>query len=630
MSRRRSSTAALLVALAAVLAALLPAAGSGTSIASRTARPYGNPNGPSANPAMAPSGKFIAFDSQATDLVANDPNGAVQDVFSIDRNTGTKKLVSIGLEGAGANAGSVKPAISDSGGVVVFVSQASNLVAGDTNGLLDVFARTGDGPIVRASVASDGTEANGPSFNPDVSGDGRYVVFQSAATNLVSGDTNGRPDVFIHDLQTGKTELVSVARGGGPGNAESVAPAISGDGNVVSFFSSASDLVKNDHNHVADVFVRDRSASKTEVVSVSSTGRVQDHSIATGFNQVSDLSRDGRYVAFDGDASTLIHHDTNHRTDVFVRDRVKKVTEIVSESNSGFEGNNDSFGPVISPDGRFVAFESLASNLSADDPGGEDTFVRDRKLSATSLADVGATGARKTPESANHTLQRPTLSAHAHEVMFGSTAANLVDGDTNGAEDIFIRVMTPPNGSAKLSKSHRTVTLTADDPRATRFLCRTDQAVLFDCRSGTRKIPRGTGVFSARAGGPGMLYDPKADTLLVSGNRNRPRVTIAPLPRTGGLRTVHGTARGTGGGGLDKVRVAIVYGVAKGNCQHYDGKKFVKAACKKRIFFTATGRTRWHVTLPKAIKGAVAVFVRAVDRAGKTSRIAKRFGVVRR
>jgi Tol biopolymer transport system component len=627
---RRPPVAALVVAAAILIAAALPAAGSGTSIAIRTARPYGNPNGPSANPVLTPSGKFIAFDSQATDLVADDPNGTVPDVFVIDRIAGVKRLVSIGFGGTGANAASVRPALSDDGSEVAFASLASNLVASDTNTVADVFARKGDGEVVRVSVASDGSEANGPSSNPDVSGDGRYVVFESSASNLVPGDSNRTSDIFIRDLQAGRTELVSVASGGGGADASSVAPAISGDGNVVSFYSGASNLTSNDRNGSSDVFVRVRSSHKTEVVSVSSTGHAQDHSIAAGFNQISDLSRDGRYVAFDSDASTLIHQDTNHRTDVFVRDRVKKITEIVSESNSGFEGNNDSFGPVITPDGRFVAFESLASNLSNDDGSGEDTFVRDRKLSATALVDVGATGARKGSESANHALQRPTFSAHAHEVAFGSTASNLADGDTNGAEDVFIRVMTPPTGTAKRSKSRRSVTLTADDPAATRFLCRADHRPQFDCRRGTVRVPRRTTAFAIRAGGPGMLYSERRITLIVSTDRKKPSVTVAPISGTT-LRAVRGTAHDAGGSGLAKVRVALVYSVKKGVCRHLAiGKVLIGAPCKKRIFVTASGRAHWHVTLPRGVRGLVGILAQAIDRAGNSSPVRKRFALIGR
>ena len=262
-------------------------------------------------------------------------------------------------------------------------------------------------------------------------------------------------------------------------------------------------MTASDRNGVADVFVRERDDARTEIVSVSSTGRAQDHSIAEGFNQVSDLSKDGRYVAFDADASTLVHNDRNHRTDVFVRDRVRKTTEIVSESNTGFEGDNDSFGPVITPNGRFVAYQSLASNLVAGNAKGEDTFVRDRKLGTTSIADVGATGARKGSEAADQPLQRPALSGNARVVAFGSTASNLVADDTNGTEDVFLRLMNPPKGSAKLRRrsGRATVALSADDPAATSFVCQADARVPYDCKAGTVRVPaRHERVSSSRRG----------------------------------------------------------------------------------------------------------------------------------
>jgi hypothetical protein len=127
-----------------------------------------------------------------------------------------------------------------------------------------------------------------------------------------------------------------------------------------------------------------------------------------------------------------------------------------------------------------------------------------------------------------------------------------------------------------------------------------------------------------------MLYDPHLVSLRVRIDRKRPSVSITPFPRSGGLRTVRGKARDTGGSGLAEVRVALVYAVAKKNCRHYDGKTFVKAPCTKRIFFTASGRASWHVTLPRKITGAVAVFARAIDRAGNSSATRKRLGLVRR
>jgi Tol biopolymer transport system component len=630
MRRPTLRTSALVAAIALALAAGFAEIGSATSVAVRTLRVFGNPSGPSADPALTPTGRFLAFDSQASDIVPEDPNGAIRDVFNIDRTAGTTRLVSIGLGGTGADGPSFRPAISDHGGRVVFTSLASNLVADDTNNAPDVFGRDVDGAIYRVSVASDGAQANGESFNADVSGDGRYVVFQSAASNLVPGDTNGQPDVFVRDIVEGKTTMISVARDGGPGNAASVAPAISEDGGAVSFFSSASDLTASDRNGVADIFIRDRDLGTTELVSVSSTGHAQDHSIATGFNQVSDLSRDGRYVAFDSDASTLVHHDLNHRTDVFVRDRAKKTTEIVSESNSGFEGNNDSFSPVITPSGRFVAFESLASNITPDDAKGEDIFVRDRHLETTSVADVSATGAPKGPEVTDQLLQRPALTSNAEVVAFASTASDLVADDTNSSQDIFLRLMTPPRGTAKLgtASGRRTVTLVADDPGATTFVCRVDKAASYDCPAGRLTLPRRGTTFRARAGGPGMLYDSHVLQVSLSNDRKAPSVKISPFTKTG-LRTIRGTSSDAGSG-VARVRVAVVYSPKKGACRGFDGARFVATQCRKRVYVTAQGRARWHVRLPVTVKGPVVVYARSVDRAGNTSPTRRRFAVVGR
>jgi Tol biopolymer transport system component len=628
--RTLSRLAALFAATALLAGVLLPATGSGESIAERTLRPAGNANGASADPVLSYTGQLLVFDSQATDI-ANDPNGPIRDVFTVDRRTGVNTLVSVGVDGVGADGPSVQPTVSQHGGVVAFASLATNLVAGDNNGLPDVFVRTAGQPAVLVSVADDGTQANGPSSNPDISADGRYVVFQSSASNLVPDDTNGESDVFIRDVAEAKTALLSVARGGGPGNGASVAPAISADGNVVSFFSAANDLTSNDRNGVADVFARVRDDAKTEIVSVSSSGRAQDHSITAGFSQVSDVSRDGRYVVFDADASTLVHNDRNHRTDVFVRDRVRKRTEIVSENNPGFEGNNDSFGPVISPNGRFVAFQSLASNFSRDDAKGEDTFVRDRSLDTTSIADVGATGARKGAEATDQPLQRPALSSNGQVVAFVSTASNLVAEDTNGTQDVFLRLMTPPKGSAKLSRrsGRATVALSADDSQATSFVCQADTRVPYDCRRGSIRVPRGTSVFRVRAGGPGMLYEQRVIRLTVSRDRKAPSVSIAPLTRSG-LRVVRGSARDRGGSGVRSVRVAVIYQVKRGSCRAFDGTRFVKASCKKRTFVPASGGSRWTLRLPSTVKGAVAVFARATDGAGNSSRISRRFAVIGR
>src|SRR5439155_1725953 len=203
-------------------------------------------------------------DSAASDLVAGDTNG-VSDVFVHDRQTGTTERVSVASGGAQGNGSSgligfaFPPALSADGRFIAFVSFATNLVAGDTNAATDVFVHDRQTETSRAScVASGGTEGNAASLGFALSADGRFVAFRSDATNLVAGDTNGTTDVFVHDRQTGATERMSVGSGGVQGNGFSAGPALSADGRFVAFRSVGTNLVAGDTNGATDVFVHDR------------------------------------------------------------------------------------------------------------------------------------------------------------------------------------------------------------------------------------------------------------------------------------------------------------------------------------------------------------------------------------
>src|SRR5438445_496038 len=215
---------------------------------------------------------------------------------------------------------------------------------------------------VRVSVASDGTEGNDVSLGSALSADGRFVAFDSAATDLVAGDTNGVSDVFVHDRQTGTTERVSVASDGTQGNDASFYSALSADGRFVAFDSDATNLVAGDTNGTTDVFVHDRQTGTTERVSVASGGGTQGNGKSGGFFAFPALSADGRFVAFQSDAPNLVAGDTNGTTDVFVHDRQTGTTERVSVASGGSQGNGCSAGPVLSADGRFVAFHRPATN----------------------------------------------------------------------------------------------------------------------------------------------------------------------------------------------------------------------------------------------------------------------------
>ncbi|HXQ32463.1 MAG TPA: hypothetical protein VN843_00440, partial [Anaerolineales bacterium] len=230
------------------------------------------------------------------------------------------------------------------------------------------------GNTTRVSVHSIGTEANSLSTNPSISADGRYITFISFATNLVSGDTNSTWDVFVHDLQTGTTMRVSVDSSGVDGNGFSGGPSISGDGRFVAFQSSATNLVTGDTNEKVDIFVHDMQTGTTERVSVHSSG-VEGDSLSDG----SSISADGRYVAFNSQATNLVPGDTNGTIDVFVHDRQTGTTTRVSVHSSGTQADgNGSSASSISGDGRYITFISDATNLVANDTNARgDIFVHD-------------------------------------------------------------------------------------------------------------------------------------------------------------------------------------------------------------------------------------------------------------
>jgi Tol biopolymer transport system component len=230
------------------------------------------------------------------------------------------------------------------------------------------------------------------------------------------------------------TERVSVGPHGRQADGASLAPALSMDGRFAAFKSDATNLVRGDTNGATDVFVRDRAKSTTERVSVG-PGGVQGDGNSGGvfdFDTIA-ISADGRFVAFVSDATNLVPGDTNFSTDVFVRDRAKGVTERVSVGPGGVQANDVSFFPSLSADGRFVAFQSGATNLVPGDTGG-GIYVRDRELGTTERVDLGPGGVQ-----ANEAGFDPAISADGRFVAFASVADTFVSGDTNDTTDIFVR-----------------------------------------------------------------------------------------------------------------------------------------------------------------------------------------------
>lgn len=470
---------------------------------------------------LTPDGRVVAFSSLHGNLVADDGNLA-KDIFVHDRKNRLTQRVSVSDTGTEAVAGrtacladvtesaldmeSIEPSISANGRFIAFTSSAANLVSGDTNLAPDIFVHDRiRHSTVRISVTSSGDEAEVPiglnltpactlNAHPSISASGRYVSFTSWS-DLASEDPNGTRDVFVHDLRTHTTKLVSAAeRANHAADGESRDSSISGDGRFVAFTSASTDLVSDDTNGLDDVFVRDLEKGATERVSLSSSGG-QGVSMAPGLGGGAQtlnskwggraISSDGRFVVFSSTYPNLVPTDANNHSsslglnssDVFVRDRVAGRTERVSVYSYGGEASIRSLGGSISPDGRFVLFDSSEpffpgdqdrSDLVADedDLGGVsdmDVFRYDRltgHLTWVSLSrdskegqgDCGSGGGSL----ANPTFDDPerrasslgsAISANGRYATFLSCADNLVGQDTNGAFDTFVRDLGPPIGS---------------------------------------------------------------------------------------------------------------------------------------------------------------------------------------
>ena len=388
-------------------------------------------NGPSSVTAISADGRYVAFQSRASNLVSGDTN-RVADIFVHDRQTGLTTRVSVASDGTQSNGESYWVTISFDGRYVAFDSYASNLVGGDTNNTSDVFVHDRQtGITTRVSIASDGTEGDSSSVSPAFSGDGRYVAFASDAENLVSGDTNGATDTFVHDLQTGMTTRVSVASDGTEGNLNSDYPSMSSDGRYVTFESDADNLVNGDTNNAIDIFVHDRQTGVTTRVSLASDGTQANQDCRTPV-----ISGNGRYVVYWSPATNLVDGDTNGKYDVFVRDRQIGLTSRVSVASDGTQGNGDSlYFFSMSADGRYVVFVSGASNLVRNDTNTRsDVFMHDMQAGLTTLVSLASDGSQGDGD----TYQYPSITADGHYVAFQSLASNLVSGDTNGVLDVFV------------------------------------------------------------------------------------------------------------------------------------------------------------------------------------------------
>ena len=285
-------------------------------------------------------------------------------------------LISVSPAGEPGNADSRNPSLSSDGRFVAFESQASNLDPGDTNGNSDIFIF--DRQAVQAgriTITSQGVQANADSTDPDISGNGRFIAFQSDASNLVPEDTNHMRDIFTFDRLTNAFRLVSVAADGRQADGDSENVSISEDGRYLVFESQASNLVPGDENGFMDIYIFDQVTENVMRASISSAGVG-----ANGPSHSPVISGDGRLVAFVSEADNLVAGDSNAAADVFVFHRVLQQTERVSVSSGGFQAERPSDGPDISFSGRNIIFTSPATIPAAGGLGGMNIFaVTDRQ-----------------------------------------------------------------------------------------------------------------------------------------------------------------------------------------------------------------------------------------------------------
>ena len=391
--------------------------------------------------AVSADGTQIAFQSNADNLGAADTNG-VHDVYLRDLGKQTTELISVGLNGQAANGISDFPEISADGNRVVFYATASNLVSGDLNAVADIFVRDrATQTTTRVSVGVGGAESNGVSYSPTISGDGRWLAFVSAANNLVATDVNGLPDIFVHDFQNGQTYLASTNAAQVTANGASFTPALSHNGRYLTFRTAANNLVSGDVNGQHDIVWRDLWTGETEIVSLTDSGTAANHR-----SDYPTISADGQRIAFRSSATNLIANDQNQVADIFVRDRVGATTRRVSartaagagmggSGSTGAGANGLSFDPAISADGRFVVYRSEASNLVRGDSNGiYDVFCHDLKTGITERLSVG-----DRHQQANGESWYPSINADGSLIAFKCYATNFGVPDSNQHSDIYLR-----------------------------------------------------------------------------------------------------------------------------------------------------------------------------------------------
>ena len=399
-------------------------------------------DGYAAYPSISDDGRFVVFDSQASALVPGDTN-ELNDIFVHDRVTRRTELVSVSSDEVQTESPAYLARIDPSGRFVLFQSGSTKLAPG-ASGFGSVFLRDlREGTTELVSMNSDEEAANSLSFPGNITPDGRFVSFQSFASNLAPGDTNDKVDVFVRDRLEGTTTRVSLRADGKERVGDSSSPSLSDDGQYVAYTALVGTQGEDRSDFIDEmqVFWHDRETGDVRLISVATDG-----TRGNAFSSSPQASADGRYVAFQSQASNLVPGDGNRAQDIFVHDTETRTTRRISVTSAGEESNGRSYGPILSGDGRYLAFGTEATNLSPGDTNGrKDAYVHDLATGVTERVSLDSAG-QQPPSNSEDVF----VSAGGRYVAFANYSA-LVPEDQNDARDVFVLDRGPATGIGGLT-----------------------------------------------------------------------------------------------------------------------------------------------------------------------------------
>jgi Tol biopolymer transport system component len=440
----RRTGIALAVIAVAILAALQASA---AWAAATTERVTLKSNGTEVNTdnefaSVSRDGRFVTFESAGKFTTGDD--GVDHDVFIRDRVAKTTRRVSVkanGQEIPGAD--SAESAISANGRYVAFASDGA-FRNGDTNGTVDIYVKDRQtGRLKRASLNKAGAQVTADAFEPAITGNGRFVTFQTDGA-FVPADTNGQTDIYRRDFQNGTTKRASLRSNGTEPQVDSLNGSISANGRYVAFYNNDQQMTADtDYGFMVDydVFVRDLSQGKTIRVSLKSNGTEADPNNNQN-NQTPVISADGRFVAFSADsAGDFVPADANNQPDVYVRNLLTNQTTRVSVKTGGAEAAGSSGAGsqrplAISADGQSIAFEAYAALVAGDTNNERDVYLRDRANGTTRRISIKPNGGQVTTGAGGQQL--PAISGDGNWVAF-QTIGTVTSGDAGNDFDAFLR-----------------------------------------------------------------------------------------------------------------------------------------------------------------------------------------------